>query len=123
MKLITLTASVLSLTLSAYATAGNIWEGYNSRLLENSEVRDLSSEACLKLELSLHNKLVMLSNNNNENVFLYQSNGKYLNIHCFGIYNWVEIIPQEEFIRMKQEHDTMKQNEKDRIALELDGLL
>jgi hypothetical protein len=43
-------ASVLSMTLSSCAIADYEWEGYNSRLLENSEIRDLSSDACSELE-------------------------------------------------------------------------
>lgn len=129
MNKIVLTAGVLSLTLSSYAMAGNEWEGYNSRLLENSEIRDLSSDACDKL--TLRSNIVLITDETNFQewptprkwVAIYSSNEKYLNIHCFGSYNWVEIIPESEFIKIKQAYDAMKQNEKDKIALELEGLL
>jgi hypothetical protein len=123
-------ASVLSMTLSSCAIADYEWEGYNSRLLENSEIRDLSSDACSELETA--SELVLGTDETNFQewprsarkwVMIAKSNGKYLNIHCFGSDSWVEIIPEEEFIKIKQAYDTMKQNEKDKIATELDGLL
>ena len=130
MKMIALAASVITLTLSSCAVAGNEWEGYNARLLENSEIRDLSSDACIKLTFNSQVALITDETDfyewltlSREWVVINESNGKYLNIHCFGNNNWVEIIPETEFIKIKQAYDAMKQNEKDKIDNELDGLL
>jgi len=114
--------AVILLSLSGLVACATNPQGLNDRLVQNSEIRYLSRDACNELIFRIEvEDVVHVGPPRFET--LYKVNGKYLNTTYCSSGCWVEIIPEEEVIKMKQAYDTIKQNKQNRIATELDGLL